>query len=322
MTRIRRLELADPATVRILLPVYQSVVAEELPDDPEPTASELAHVLTPRAKRESAVFAAFHGDTAVGFAAVAHSRLINPPLAVGYLLVSPSHRRWGTGSELLRRTLNESAATGQDHVVFEAPDTSTVEAFAKATSGRRVFTDYRSLLELRPAGTEAPSPAGSSRAPYRTVRWTDRCPDQLLDSYATARAHILDAPSGDLSVPMHRPDAEEVRTDERILRQIALRQYVVAAVTPEEQVAGYVQLFAWDTFQGVQEHTVVVPDHRGRGLALKLRREATDWIRAHEPHLTRLQVMNDSANTWIHAVNDRLGWVRDRSWSGWEYSTS
>jgi RimJ/RimL family protein N-acetyltransferase len=322
MTRIHRLNLADPVTVRTLLPVYQSVVAAELHDDPKPSATELAHLLTPQAKRESAVFAAFDGDTVVGFASVVRSRLVNPSLAWGYLLVAPRRRGQGVGSELVVRALKESAATGQDRVVFEAPDAPSVEAFAKATGGRRLFTDYRSLLDLRRADTSVPAPEVSSQAAYQTVRWTDRCPDRLLDSYAAARAHILDAPSGDLSVPRHRPTAEEVRTDERIQRQIALRQYVVAAVVSKEQVVGYVQLFAWDTPQGTQEHTVVLPAHRGRGLALKLRREATGWIRANEPHLTRLQVWNDSANTWIHAVNDRLGWVRDRSWSGWEYSTS
>ncbi|POX42869.1 hypothetical protein C3486_03015 [Streptomyces sp. Ru73] len=312
---IRSLDGDDPTTISLLLPGFQETMRLELPDDPPVSAALLARLLQRRHGADRMLLAAFDGDRPVGCTKLGLD--LGDPTGPGHgsLWVFPSFRRRGAGTALVDAARAELRARGRSHLVIDAPDTTAAAAFVSACGAELRGTNLRNRLFLRgPGRAELDGLADRAVAGHRLEQWTDRCPDELVDSYARAWG-ALDVPvNGQAQV--RTPAAADVRAREAESERAGHRQYVSAAVDAETgEVAGYATLFVRDSPMADAGETLVLGDRRRRGLGTWLKANLLARAARENDGLALVQAWNDVRNDAVVALNRRLGFRADSAWS-------
>lgn len=318
---VRTLDATDPEALALLLPVMRAATVEDFPAHPEPGPGQLRAFVSPRGASRSELFATFDADGALaGFGTLGHSLVVNRTLAAGRLYTLPSRRGRGHGTALLARMLEWAAAEGCDRLVLDGPVSERGKAFAARNGGRVVSTDRRSALDLgridRGRFEEWARPSAKN-ADYRTVTWINHAPEELLPSYVVAQAAIDDAPHEGIELEARGTDVEPQRLRAAAWEAAGLRVHTLAAVTQQDEVAGYTQVFVYDDEAAMASigDTAVVAAHRGHGLGLRMKAELTLRILELEPHVGQLSTFNDESNGPMLRVNTELGYEAADLWN-------
>ncbi|BCJ47977.1 hypothetical protein GCM10010168_23360 [Actinoplanes ianthinogenes] len=309
--QIRSLDGDDEATVDLLLPGFRATMAAESPSDPPAPAPLLARLLQRRWGTERLVLAAFDGGRPVGFAKLGTDVRTDPTRAHGSLWVFPEHRRRGAGRALLAAARDELRRTSHETLLIDAPESAGATAFSAALGGRRHAANLRHRLDLRGWARRRARAGADDRPGIRLVRWTDHCPDDLVESYARAWSRLDATVNGQAT--SRGGGVDGVRLREAETARSANRQAAVAAVRDGE-VLGYSTLFVRDSPMADTGETMVLPECRRQGLGLLLKSELIGWTVADHPHLTVLQAWNDERNAAVVALNRRVGFTVDRRW--------
>jgi GNAT superfamily N-acetyltransferase len=222
------------------------------------------------------------------------------------LTVRPAARRHGTGTALLEHALARATANGRTLLRGWAYEGSAGEAFAVARGGTHDLTDVRRVQDL---GHIVPEPAKVAPG-YSLHTWTGLTPEDLIGQMAALRQGMEDAPHSE-GTEAAAWDAERVRAIEDFTETFGLREYSVAA---RHDASGtlvaltQVGVEPEDPEWGFQEITVVIREHRGHRLGLAVKREMLSVLAAREPQLRRIMTDNASANSYMIAVNETLGY--------------
>jgi hypothetical protein len=94
----------------------------------------------------------------------------------------------------------------------------------------------------------------------------------------------------------------------------------VARYVPTGRLVGYtqVQVSPETPTLGYQQDTLVVREHRGHALGLRLKAANTLAVMEHLPELTGIRTWNADDNTHMLAVNRRLGYDVDAHLREWQ----
>ncbi|UOQ88843.1 GNAT family N-acetyltransferase [Agromyces endophyticus] len=281
------------------------------------------------------VFAAWDGDRCVGRATVWWEA--DPAAVRGDIVieVAPDRRRSGLGSALLERAEAVVHDLGRD--VFGMFVDLPIAAAEQPGEGLRApqgdasipadlpgvrFAQHHgyTLRQLeRQSGLtvagrldEFRDAAGRREAEasaYRLVGWVDRTPEDLVESYAAARARMaLDVPAGGLTLDEEHWDAARVRAHEDRALEGGRMLLVQAAVAADGSVAGYTELeLPPGKPVAYQSDTLVVAAHRGHGLGLRVK--LANLVRLIEvaPERTDVYTWNADENEHMLAINVALG---------------
>jgi hypothetical protein len=211
------------------------------------------------------------------------------------------------------------------------------EGFAARHGYRRVQHTLRSTLRLPgdpaplatlAAGTDregAPTgagPDGTEPDTYLLETSVDGIPDAWLEDRAELQRRMsTDAPLGDLQLEEEDWDAERVRDEYATVLAMGRRVVeTVARHVPTRRLVGYtqVQVSPETPTLGYQQDTLVVREHRGHALGLRLKAANTAAILEHLPQVTAVRTWNADDNTHMLAVNRRLGYVVDAHLAEWQ----
>lgn len=241
-------------------------------------------------------------------------------LDLGYIdvRIAPEYRRRGHGTAVLAR-LDEILTSAGRHSMFAevawdvGSEGSAHTAFAEAHGFVRDLVDAHRVLDL-----PADVPSIPARDGYTLITWRGSCPQKWVEQYANLLTLIVqEAPSGEFALENEFHDAERVRSDEQLLVDQGRTMQVVAAVSPDGELAGHTQLVFSDTdsTNAYQWDTLVLAEHRGHGLGLALKaramHESADLLAGrHQVH-----TFNAASNGPMIAVNEALGYRQVR-WVG------
>ncbi|MBO0805908.1 MAG: GNAT family N-acetyltransferase, partial [Nocardiopsaceae bacterium] len=189
---------------------------------------------------------------------------------------------------------------------------SAGDAFAKRAGARPGLVDAVRILDVAaiPPGRirELRAEAAAKAAGYSLVSWTGLTPVERLEGLARLQEAMNDAP---WDYEETRWDAERVR--ERFdgnLERTGATRYTVGAVHDESgELAAFSELAVdpecpeW----GRQGDTAVLREHRGRRLGLLVKTAMLEWLAEAEPALRRICTGNAASNTYMIAINERLG---------------
>ncbi|MEM7140976.1 MAG: hypothetical protein AAF548_08070 [Actinomycetota bacterium] len=152
------------------------------------------------------------------------------------------------------------------------------------------------------------------------VRFVDRCPDELLDTWATSRSAMSDAPMEGLDVNDWSMDADDIREDEEARRALGMRMMHLLALAPDGSPCGHTTINV-NTFRPMasdQWDTVVLDAHRQRGIGRWLKAEMWRWLREEEPEVTRLGTGNANSNDPMLSINVAMGYVPLVDYGAWQ----
>ncbi|HEV2634664.1 MAG TPA: GNAT family N-acetyltransferase [Actinocrinis sp.] len=198
--------------------------------------------------------------------------------------------------------------------------------YAPLVLGPSVFTALFMTLDLAAADPRqldswaAPGPANDA---YRLVRWIDRCPDDLVESFAVATAAMDDAPVEALELDHARLTVERIRAGEKFRTECGVQMHVVAAVAPAGEIAGtcLVSRYPDEPDNVGIATTSVLRGHRGHGLGLRIKADSTRWLRELYPETRWIYTFNNHTNEYMLAVNHRMGYQHVCTWHLYLHAT-
>jgi GNAT superfamily N-acetyltransferase len=315
------LETATDADIAGMHRVLAAASAVDRPGDPPPLVEDVAARL--RDRREDVRrqrWLARTDDGIVGYGGLRLQMLDNLHLGLVDLVVHPEHRRRGTGTALLRPVVATLAAEGRRVLVGETNAGTAGDEFCRALGLRPVQVDRMSLLRLADVDwDDVETAAGTKHLGYRLETWLDRCPDELVERYATAKTAMNDAPLDGLDLTEFVFTAATVRADEAAARATAQLRVAVAVHEDSGEIAALTEVqVGRRPHRSHQGDTAVVPAHRGRGLGLWVKADMLVRLRAERPDVAELITGNAVSNSHMLRINDRLGF---RLWStmhGWQ----
>lgn len=247
----------------------------------------------------------------IGTSYADYPELENRHLATVRIIVTPTRRRQGTGTALLRAILPALRAHDRTVVVGEGVKADAAgDLWARELGFTRTHAYVRQILnvpEAAPALWQCPVPDG-----FRLQRWTGEAPEELLEQYARARTAILDAPIGDSSIEFEDWTPERVRAHEADLRARNVENRVVVAVHESSgQIAGIteIQLFAMQPEWAFQGDTAVAVDFRGQGLGLAVKGAMLRWLTAERPAIVGILTQTAYDNAHMIRINHALGYT-------------
>jgi ribosomal protein S18 acetylase RimI-like enzyme len=270
--------------------------------------------------------AAWRGGTVVGAVEVLLPVHDNPRLALFWLAVDPQHRRLGIGTALLEEA--ERIAGAEGRTVFAA-ETEWMEGgsdesgeFAARHGYDNAQTVVRSEQAL-PADPDALAAlAGPGADDYVIESFVDDLPQAWLEDRAVLQQRMsTDAPLDDLELEEEVWDADRLRQEHDAARQAGRRVVEsVARHLPSGRLVGFttVAVSAGTPHLAYQQDTLVLTEHRGRGLGLRLK--AANGLRLMEalPEVTAIRTWNAASNEHMLAVNRQLGYVVDGYSAEWQ----
>ncbi|MFD3483563.1 GNAT family N-acetyltransferase [Streptomyces sp. NPDC058665] len=235
------------------------------------------------------------------------------------LVVRPRARRRGVGAQLWSAIRAELAADRRSSVSTMLELGGAGEAFVDGLGFGKALPLAWYVQRVREADAQLPA----ARLPdgYRFEDWDGIVPDALADEFARAHDVMRGAPGGGVDEQRPRWDVERVRGAARLVDDrggIILTSVVLAeadgAGEGVDRVAAYSGLVLRDPShtRALQYDTVVVPEHRGRGLGRAVKRRLLGTLAERHPGVREISTTVADDNGPMLAVNAALGYRRER----------
>jgi GNAT superfamily N-acetyltransferase len=240
---------------------------------------------------------------AIGAATVGRIYVYPPefPDLWGSVDVLPEWRRQGTGTALLRTISEHARSVGKAAIQL---------GVSEGRPAGMAFLQEHGFVEHERARMARLDLAGRQRPPIQppdgvTVTSLVARPDLVRGIHAVAEATFGDIPGGD---PIVAGDLAEFRVRDVERPSIPPGGFAIAVESATDRVVGYASLIFQPGSTKVvwNDMTAVLPDWRGRGVALALKRATIGW--AIDTGLEAIETGNDEANGPMRAVNARLGY--------------
>ena len=309
-------------------PAFRAGSLEAKPGFPAPGRVRLRTRAIGRHGQFSQTLAALAPDgTVLGIGLYGGELERNLDLAWINLFVPEHARQHGADVALMEHACEIAAADGRTRISTQLSAAISPDTFAEKLGGRNQGTVLAAKLDLASidhdqyAAWAEPSP---HNAHYKLVRWSDRCPDELAESYCAAQDAMHDQPAGEFAYEFARTELAQMRADEEHLTRYGARHHVLAAVNEAGQVAGFAEFVAYPDEPDVVDiwSTGVARDHRGHGLGLRLKAAATLWMRELHPAARWVDTANHEGNAAMLRINQTLGYQPTERWFAYEFPTS
>ncbi|MFG1881443.1 GNAT family N-acetyltransferase [Micromonospora sp. NPDC049102] len=315
---------ASSAEIASLLTTLNAVLAADLPQDPpwrETSLREYLAEVMPGERRIS--WLAQAEPTAAGEVGAVLGQvhvLLLGDIGVLEVLVHPSARRSGLGRDLVLRAARRVYQEGFRSIGVEVVGDTPAVAFYESLGFTREYVETRSVLDLTSVDwAELTEMATGIGAGYQLGFYPGGPPDDLIESYARAKAEVRDVDDGELRPSSYDP--ERLRDSLDTLHRRGMKPYIVLARHEQSgEVAGLTEVVvpAQHPTRADQYDTIVAQEHRGYGIDRALKARMLLELRSAEPELVEVQTWNAQANEALLKVNAELGYRPDRDWC--EYS--
>ncbi|HSU74931.1 MAG TPA: GNAT family N-acetyltransferase [Terrabacter sp.] len=326
---IRPIDVLDPDqddAARQWIDVHASVQRELFAERGSAWSLEELQALHRTGTKKRVDLAAWTGDRVVGALEVQLPLVDNPDAAMLWLSVRAGARGRGIGSALLA----EAERIGADHdrsLFFAETEwaeggSDASEPFATGRGFVVAMTVLRSEMVL-PADRAALGALvqGPGAEDYALEGYVDDMPEDWLEDRAVLQQRMsTDAPADDLALEEEAWDAQRLLEQQQRLRSAGRRILEsVARHVPSGRIVGFTQVSvsASEPTLGYQQDTLVLTEHRGHGLGLRLKAATALRIMEELPEVTAVRTWNAASNEHMLAVNRRLGYVVDgysREW--------
>ncbi|MBB2985643.1 GNAT family N-acetyltransferase [Terracoccus luteus] len=264
----------------------------------------------------------------------------NRDTALLWLSVDPSSRGRGVGSTLLAEAERVAASEGRGVLRVEtewaAGSTDTAEPFARRHGfevGQEVLRSEQRLPVdpallgrlLGPLTDPLTDPLPSGGDGYVVEFFVDTMPEAwYADRVVLQQRMSTDAPADDLDLEEEVWDVERLRRAQQATRASGRRVVEsVARHVASGRLVGFttVTVSASSPDLGYQQDTLVLREHRGHGLGLRLKAANARRVAEALPDVTRIRTWNAASNGPMLDVNRRLGYVVDGHSREWQRAT-
>jgi GNAT superfamily N-acetyltransferase len=289
------------------------------------TPEERRVVLRDPSRRSVAFAACDRRGTVVGAAWLAMPLHDNLRLGMLEVAVHPDHRGHGHGRALVEHAERLQAEASRDLLVADTQWVAGAEdvhgGFARRLGYAPAQTNLRSSLSLPLHGARLTALLADHDGDGYTLR---TAVGGIPDAWLGARAHLAermstDVPLGDLQLEEEVWDEERVRQDYARFADAGRTPVDTFAFAPDGSVAGYTQTtITSDPSVVYQQDTLVLREHRGNRLGLRLKAANTLALMDQLPGPAVVRTWNAEENAPMLAVNRELGYAADACMREWQ----
>ncbi|HLJ07447.1 MAG TPA: GNAT family N-acetyltransferase [Acidimicrobiia bacterium] len=329
----------DPATcsdddLAGLHALEAALETEALPGEPvaplEHTVAELRHG-NPFLVRKGWVVR--HGDAGSPIAARASCSFIDVPENRHHAHVTvdvhAAVRGLGIGSALLARAVDAARRWHCTVLDFEARVGGPGEPFLRRLGAERRLVERRSrcrTADIDRARLEGwVRRAGERAAGYSLLRWTGRCPDDVLADFLMLKGVMNTAPLEALDWDDERITPDQWRLKEAAREGRGIEAWTVCARHDESRdLAGYTEIHLPGTWPEMawQGDTGVWPKHRDRGLGRWLKAVMALRLLDERPGVRHIETWNAGSNEAMLSINVAMGFRPLENWGDWQIPTA
>ena len=267
--------------------------------------------------------------TVVGAAGLVMPQHDNRTQGVVIVVIHPDHRRHGVGTLLLEHTEAVAREHGRTLLLTQTQwpvdgRDESGEEFAAPHGYAGAQTVLRSSLSL-PAD-RARLEAASSRTGDGTDGYVmQTCWDGIPEEWLAGRAELsrrmsTDIPFGDLQLEEESWDEARVRAEYQRIAAMGRRVVDTFAVHEASgELVGYTQVqVPRGAVVAFQQDTLVMREHRGHRLGLRMKAAGTLALMDRSPTTTSVRTWNADDNAPMLAVNHAVGYVHDAMMREWQ----
>jgi mycothiol synthase len=291
---------AKTASDELLLEVFavEESCSPSRPRDPQVTLAQYRHW----AKGSRRRFVLRDGDVMAGIGVL---QVFDPVFATGEVFVRPEYRRRGYGRALFDAVVAAAREEGVPSFFGHHHDESGA-GFAEAIGAVDNQRDVEAELVLADANLPEPVvPEG-----WRLRSWIGPAPDELVESFASARDAMNDAPSpvGGFS---EVTSVDDIRAMEETAEKRGRVIRVTVALDDRDVVGAFTDLRVNEgpTPVAFTDDTATIPSARGLGLATAVKIESLRRLRNDRPDVEVVTTMNAEENVGMRRVNTKVGFV-------------
>ncbi len=317
---IREIDKADDAAMAQMYAVVVAVRTFQRPFfQPPPLEAVLADLRHDDPGERVTVWGMHDAGELVGAVTLWESLLDNTHSLWAELDVHPDHRRRGHGAAAVAAVERFAREAGRTRIVIDArypadrADDHPYRRFAERHGYRlgSLGVNRRLALPL-PRGRLAELDAAARAAyepDYRLQSFT-RVPEQLAESLCACMNRVeAEAPSGEIDwEPESLTPARLQSYHDLDVASGRQRFTTVAQAVGSVDVVAYTELLVPATMTRAQQSgTYVLPEHRGRRLGMAVKLANLVAVHKARPEVVEIFTGNSSANEWMVAVNEQLG---------------
>lgn len=328
------LDPADTAGIDEWFFLFDESQRVEFPTDPpESRRARTAEVGKPWPGELAEHWVAREDGETVGTAMISLPQLDNTQTAIADVLVGVRHRRRGVGRALFEHVVDRTRAEGRVRVLSfvrePLPESAEVwpgASFVEAMGAKRALDEVRRRLHIEAldhAVLDDLEPSAVAAGPgYRLVQWQNEYPEDILDDLAVLDERMsTDPPLGDVHWEPEVHDRDRLKAVQEALRARG-RDFFGTGVVHEQSgtLVGYTQCavdpdvpqHAW------QWATIVLPEHRGHRLGMRLKIANLRWLLARSAGVQTIDTWNAAENAHMVAVNVAMGFRQIELSSEWQ----
>ena len=282
------------------------------------------------ADKKRVAWAAWSDGQVVGALEVHLPLRDNQHAAMLWLSVLPSARGRGVGSGLLAEAERLAAEHERSTLMAETEWVQGGRDVAEDFATRHGFVVAQTVLRSEQAlpadrATLRGAVEGPGAEDYAFESFVDEMPDAWLDDRAVLQQRMsTDAPADDVHVTEEDWDADRLRASNA--RAAASGRPVIETVArhrPSGRLVGFttVSVSAGEPQLAYQQDTLVLTEHRGHGLGLRLKAGNALRLMDELPEVTAVRTWNAASNEHMLAVNRQLGYTVDGYSREWQKVT-
>jgi GNAT superfamily N-acetyltransferase len=309
---------------------------DNLPADPAQAVYE--HLEAGRADERYELWLGCVAGTPVVLGELKLPLLDNVSNAVVEIATHPGFRRRGYGTAMLEHVTERARADKRSRIIGEVcepladgrpgDELAAVPgvAFATAAGAKPVTSEVRRVLRIAELDDDElvrlHDDAGAHSQGYSLIQWDGPAPSEIVGDLAILLARMsTDAPLEELDWEPEQWSAERYREGEK--RIVVSGQQRLSTAARHDESGRIVAL----TDIGValalpdsayQWSTIVLPEHRGHRLGMRVKLANLDYLRRSKPRVSMVNTWNAAINDHMVSINEAMGFRAVERWREWQ----
>jgi len=242
--------------------------------------------------------------------------------------VAADHRRRGTATALLVRALDICDEANRTSLMAFGVNSAISHSFWTSFGAERRLIERESRLWVGETDADLMESWIGGRTErardYELIKWRGSTPEAMLGNIATMRTAMNDAPIDDLDWEDDIWTEQDVRDIDKLAVGNGYERWAAIVLGPDGSPAGFttVSTSKHKPRFAKQGDTVVLRDHRERGIGRWLKGEMWQWIRDEAPAVVAIDTENAESNDPMLAINVAMGFRPAVEWACWQADVS
>jgi GNAT superfamily N-acetyltransferase len=304
----------------------------ELPADPLQAVYE--HIESGRSDERYELWLGYVAGEPVVLGEIKLPLLDNVSNAVVDIATHPACRRRGYATAMLEHITERARANDRSRLIGEIcePVARDLEvtvpgvAFATVAGAKPVTSEVRRVLRIAELDDDLLArlrdDAVAHSQAYSLIQWDGPAPADLVDDLAILYSRMsIDAPLEELDWEPEQWSAERYREQEKRIVVSGQQRFSTAARHDESgQIVALTDIGVAHALpdSAYQWSTIVLPEHRGHRLGLRVKLANLEVLRRSRPRVSMVNTWNAAINDHMVSINEAMGFRAVERWREWQ----